>query len=99
MKIAVSEFGNPQEKIELIGDDTPYDPWKNVGPFLADILALAEEWWVFTHSFVSTFIFAERYFPRKPTSIVFRCVRWLITPFLPLLFKTEHRLRKSRRSA
>jgi len=98
MKIAVSEFGNPQEKIELIGDDTPYKPWKNVGPFLADILALAEEWWVFTHSFVSTFIFAERYFPRKPTSIVFRSVRWLITPFLPLLFKTEHRLRKSRRS-
>jgi uncharacterized protein (DUF362 family) len=98
MKIAVSEFGNPQEKIELIGDDTPYKSWKNVAPFVVDILALAEEWWVFTHSFVSTFIFAERYFPRKPTSIVFRCVRWLITPLLPLLFKTEHRLRKSRRS-
>jgi len=99
MKIAVREFGNPEDKIELTGDNTPYKPWKNVGPFLADILALAEEWWIFTHSFASTFIFAERYFPRKPTSIVFRCLRRLIAPFLHLFFKTEHRLRKSRRGA
>lgn len=98
MKIAVHEFGNPDDKIELIGDDTPYTPWKNVHLFLADILALAEEWWVLSHSFVSIFIFAERYFPRKPTSIVFRCLRLLMIPFLPLFFKTEHRLRKSGRS-
>jgi uncharacterized protein (DUF362 family) len=98
MQIAVREFGNPEGKIEFMGDDTPYYPWKNVSLFLADILALAEECWVFSHSFVSTFIFAERYFPRKPTSIVFRCLRLLITPFLPLFFNTEHRLRKSRRS-
>ena len=98
MKIAVREFGNPEEKIELIGDDTPYAPWKNAGRLLAEILALAEEWWVFSHSFVSTFIFAERFFPRKLTSIVFGCLRLLIIPFLPLFFKTEHRLRKARRS-
>jgi len=96
MEIAVREFGNPEDKIELIGDGARYQPWKNVSRFLTDILALAEEWWVFSHSFISTFIFAERYFPRKPTSIVFKCIRWLITPFLHLFFKTEHRLRKSR---
>jgi len=98
MKIAVREFGSPADKIELIGDDTPYKPWKNVNPFLVDILALAEEWWVFSHGFASTFIFAEPFFPRKPTSIVFRFLRVLIKPFLPLFFKTEHRLRRARRS-
>jgi uncharacterized protein (DUF362 family) len=97
MKIAVHEFGSPEDKIELIGDDTPYRPWKNVNPFLVDILALAEEWWVLSHSFMSTFIFAEEYFPRKPMSIVFRFFRWLILPILPLFFRTDHRLRKSRR--
>jgi uncharacterized protein (DUF362 family) len=97
MKIAVHEFGSPEGKIELIGDDTPYRPWKNVHPFLADILALAEEWWVLSHSFMSTFIFAEDYFPSKPMSIVFRFFRWLILPILPLFFRMEHRLRKSRR--
>ena len=98
MKIAVREFGNPEDKIELIGNCTPYKPWKNVHPFLAEILALGEEWWVLSHSFASTFIFAEPFFPRKPTSIVFRCFRLLIIPILPLFFKTEHRLRKARRS-
>jgi uncharacterized protein (DUF362 family) len=97
MKIAVHEFGSPEDKIELSGDDTPYRPWKNVHPFLADILALAEECWVLSHSFMSTFIFAEEYFPRKPMSIVFRFFRWLILPILPLFFRTGHRLRKSRR--
>ena len=97
MKIAVHEFGSPEGKIELIGDDTPYLPWKNVNPFLVDILDVAEEWWVFCHSFMSTFIFAEEYFPRKPMSIVFRFFRWLILPILPLFFRTDHRLRKSRR--
>lgn len=97
MKIAVREFGSPEGKIELIGDDTPYRPWENVHPLLVDILALAEEWWVLSHSFMSTFIFAENYFPRKPMSIVFRFCRWLILPILPLFFKTEHKLRKSRR--
>lgn len=97
MKIAVHEFGSPEGKIELIGDDTPYRPWKNVHPLLVDILAMAEEWWVLCHSFMSTFIFAEEYFPRKPMSIVFRFFRRLILPILPLFFRTGHRLRKSRR--
>jgi hypothetical protein len=97
MKIAVREFGSPEGKIELIGDDKPYRPWKNVHPFLVDILALAEEWWVLSHSFMSTFIFAEDYFPRKPMSIVFKFFRWLTLPILSLFFRTEHRLRKSRR--
>ena len=97
MKIAVHEFGSPEGKIELIGDDTPYRPWKNVHPFLVDILALAEEWWSLSHSFMSTFIFAEEYFPRKPMSIVFRFFRWLTLPIMPLFFRTGHKLRKSRR--
>ncbi len=97
MKIAVHEFGSPEGKIELIGDDTLYRPWKNVHPLLVDILAMAEEWWVLCHSFMSTFIFAEEYFPRKPMSIVFRFFRRLILPILPLFFRTGHRLRKSRR--
>jgi hypothetical protein len=97
MKIAVHEFGSPEGKIELIGDNKPYGPWKNVHPLLTDILALAEEWWVLSHSFMSTFIFAEDYFPRRPMSIVFRFFRWLTLPILPLFFRTEHRLRKSRR--
>ncbi len=97
MKIAVREFGNPVDKIEFIGNDTPYKPWKNVHPFFVEVLALAEEWWRISHSFVSTFIFAEPFFPRKPTSIVFRFIRSLITPILTLFFRTGHRLRKSRR--
>jgi uncharacterized protein (DUF362 family) len=97
IKIAVHEFGSPEGKIELIGDGTPYRPWKNVNPLLVDILDVAEEWWVFCHSFMSTFIFAEEYFPRKPMSIVFRFFHWLILPILPLFFRTDHRLRKSRR--
>ena len=97
MKIAVHEFGSPEGQIELIGDGTLYRPWKNVHPFLADILGLAEEWWSLSHSFMSTFIFAEEYFPRKPMSIVSRLFRLLILPILPLFFRTEHRLRKSRR--
>ncbi len=97
MKIAVYEFGSPEDKIELIGDDTPYRPWKNVSSFLVDILDVAEELWTLSHSFMSTFIFAEEYFPRKPMSIVFRFFRWLILPILPLFFRTDHRLRKSRR--
>jgi hypothetical protein len=97
MKIAAREFGSPEGKIDLIGDGRSYRPWTNVSPFLADILALAEEWWVLSHSFMSTFIFAEDYFPRKPMSIVFRFFRWLTLPILPLFFRTDHRLRKSRR--
>jgi len=97
MKIAVREFGSPEGKIEWIGDKKPYHPWKNVHPFLVEILALAEEWWVLSHSFMSAFIFAEDYFPRKPTSIVFRFFHLLILPILPLFFRTGHRLRKSRR--
>lgn len=97
MKIAVREFGSPEGKIELMGDNTPYHPWKNVHPLLVDILALAEEWWTLSHSFMSAFIFAEDYFPRKPTSIVFRFFHLLILPILSLFFRTEHRLRKSRR--
>ncbi len=97
MRIAVREFGSPEGKIDLIGDESPYRPWKNVHPLLVDILAMAEEWWVFAHSFMSTFIFAEEYFPRKPMSIVFRFFRRLILPILPLFFRTGHRLRKSRR--
>jgi uncharacterized protein (DUF362 family) len=97
MKIAVHEFGSPEGKIELIGNDISYRPWKNVPTFLADVLALAEELWVLSHSLMSTFIFAEDYFPRKPMSIVFRFFRWLSLPILPLFFRTEHRLRKSRR--
>jgi len=97
MKIAVNEFGSPEDKIEWIGDETPYHPWKNVNPFLVDILALAEDSWRLSHSFMSTFIFAEDYFPRKPMSIVFRFFHWLTLPILPLFFRTDHRLRKSRR--
>lgn len=97
MKIAVHEFGSPEDKIELIGNDKPYHPWKNVSPFLVDTLDVAEKWWTFTHSFAAAFIFAEDYFPRKPTSIVFRFFHWLILPILPLFFRTDHRLRKSRR--
>jgi uncharacterized protein (DUF362 family) len=98
MQIAVGEFGNPEEKIDLIGDATPYSPWKNVRPFMVDILALAEEWWVLSHSFVSTLIFAESHFPRKPTSVVFKILRFFVKPFLRLFFKTEHRLRGSARN-
>ena len=97
MKIAVHEFGSPEDKIELIGNDKPYHPWKNVSPFLVDILDVAEEWWTLCHSLMSSFIFAEDYFPRKPTSIVFRFFHWLILPILPLFFRVDHRLRKARR--
>jgi hypothetical protein len=98
MRIAVREFGNPEDRIELIGEETPYKPWKNVSPLLMHLLGLAEEWWVFSHNFLATFIFAERYFPLKPTSIVSRLFRALMIPVLPLFLKTEHRLRKYRRS-
>jgi uncharacterized protein (DUF362 family) len=97
MKIAVHEFGSPEGKIELIGDDTHYYPWKNVHPFLVDFLALAEESWRFSNSFMSMFLFVDEYFPRKPMSIFLRFFRLLILPIRPLFFRTEHRLRKRRK--
>jgi hypothetical protein len=98
MKIAVREFGNPEDKIERIGDTTRYSPWKNVNPFFVEILGVAEESWRFSHSFMASFIYADPRFPRKRTSILARTLRLPITPFFRFFFNTEHRLRGSERS-
>ncbi|MFC1822092.1 DUF362 domain-containing protein [Thermodesulfobacteriota bacterium] len=94
--LAVNAFGNPENKVKVISNIDRYQDWTNVNKFLPELLNVAEESpWVFSHFFMSTFIYAN---PEEfPLKIKGRMMKWVrqspVIEWLVDLFYATHRKR------
>ncbi|HEY6002583.1 MAG TPA: DUF362 domain-containing protein [Anaeromyxobacter sp.] len=87
MQLAVQVFGRPQ--IELVGDATPYSPWRNVPRPVIELWDNAEECYGFTNTLFSVLNrdYVSSAFRRRPMTHVVSTAARLLSPLAGLVFR------------
>jgi uncharacterized protein (DUF362 family) len=99
-ELAVKEFGNPENRVEVKSNISKYKDWENVKSLLPELLDVAEEApWAFSHFFMSAFIYADlEAFPLKIKGKILKWVRksWIVKWLIDQFFATHRKRYKER---
>ena len=88
LSLAVEAFGKPD--INVIGDDSVYEPWENVNPLLIDSLDVIEEAYVFADWWFSVLTAMDGHFPLKKRAWPVLVMRKLIGPIKRIFFRYDN---------
>jgi uncharacterized protein (DUF362 family) len=90
LPLAIERFGEP-ESITVIGDESLYQPWTNVSPWMVKPLDLLEESYTLSNWWFACFSAMSKAFPPKadaPWHI--RFLRWSLSPLRRILYPHDY---------